>query len=77
MRELGENETVVEMIRHACVAGGLRAMVRRQPDCARGLNKAADFHSTRAATLAADFCQETAIQLMTLASQESDPAEQR
>jgi hypothetical protein len=49
VRQIG---TVEMVIRHAAAAGGLRAGARRWPEAARGLLKAAEHHSQRAAALA-------------------------
>lgn len=44
--------TVLKLIRHAAVSGGLRAAAKEFPEAARGLNKAAAFHSARVGALA-------------------------
>lgn len=41
-----------QMIAHGCTAGACRVWARKEPTAARGLTKAADFHSRRAAALA-------------------------
>jgi hypothetical protein len=47
-----DGEPVRVAIAHAVAAGGLRAGARRWPEAARGLLRAAEFHSQRAAALA-------------------------
>lgn len=51
--EGADSPEVLALIGHACIAGGLSALIRRQPEHAIGLGRAYDFHSGRAATLAA------------------------
>jgi hypothetical protein len=57
--EVPRNPTKL-LIRHAACAGALRACARLHPEAARGLIKAADFHSAKAATFADDICAQAA-----------------
>lgn len=49
------DERLVKAILHGIVAGALRITARQEPDAARGLMKAAAFHTERAATLLGEF----------------------
>lgn len=52
-----ENGVVRKLIAHAAVAGGLRIMARREPDAAKGLLRAAGFHSQRVQALAGEIAK--------------------
>jgi hypothetical protein len=52
----GGRNAVQLAIRHAVTAGGLWAGVTRYPEARRGLEKAARFHSAKAATFAGEIC---------------------
>lgn len=51
MRRFEDRGLVERLIAHSAVAGGLRQMARLEPEAARGLLRAADFHSARAGVL--------------------------
>lgn len=50
------DDRIKQAIAHAVCAGRLRAVAGERPDCARGLMRAADFHTDKAATLLGDYC---------------------
>lgn len=54
-----DNELVLRIIRHAAVAGACRVVARREPEAARGLLRAAAFHSARTEFLAGEICART------------------
>jgi hypothetical protein len=55
------------LIAHAAVAGALRLSARRHPEAAKGLTKAAAFHSQRCQALMDEICAQAGIEPSTWA----------
>lgn len=56
--EVGRNGLIDRMIAHGVRAGALRAGARRYPEAAKGLSRAADFHSAKVGLFADEILAE-------------------